>query len=407
MSSLPVKSRKPRKTSPLRPVGTTLMMLLLGGCSAPAPVIRPDEAQVKQFAGRGYQSDDHYGVSTTFVSWELNGPDESCEFALTLPARSGPLPVVLYLPGLGENRAAGESWRTAWASTGYAVLSIQPLTQDSQAWGSAKALAGDFAGLARDRYAGKAMAARVAALRQCLGEARRRQGKGEAPFDRLDLSKVAVAGYDLGAYTAMVLAGEPVRQAQVPALPVEVAAVIALSPHADFSGLPLSERYQQIQTPVLSITSPADTDPLNLVGSPSLRKAPFEYMPAGDKYLLSLGQVSHRLLAGGKAEEVTDTSRNGAAPVAGGNPPSGQGSRSGRGGRGGKGAADAAPEAAPGAASPASQLLLTQQAQAVAAVQSVSTAFLDAVFRQDGIAREWLAQDAKRWLRGVGELQRK
>jgi dienelactone hydrolase len=385
------------------------MMLLLGGCGAPVPVLKPDEAQVKQFAGRGYQSDEHYGVSTSFVNWELNGPDDTCEFALTLPARSGKLPVVLYLPGLGENRAAGESWRTAWASTGYAVISIQPLTQDSNAWRSPKALAGDFAGLARDRYAGKAMAARVAALQQCLSEVRRRQNSGEAPFDRLDLSKVAVAGYDLGAYTAMVLAGEPVRQAQVPALPIDVAAVIALSPYADFSGLPLSERYQQIRPPVLSITSPADTDPLNLVSSPSLRKAPYEYMPAGDKYLLSLGQVSHRVLSGEVSEPsaAAEQAERSAKSAGMGN---GSAGRSGRGGRS-KGAAGMAGEGVmpvrPDGQPANSQLLLTQQAQAVAAVQSVSSAFLDAVFRQDGIAREWLTQDAKRWLRGVGELQRK
>jgi len=43
----------------------------------------------------------------------------------------------------------------------------------------------------------------------------------------------------------------------------------------------------------------------------------------------------------------------------------------------------------------------------VAAVQAISTAFLDAVLKEDKIAREWLEKDATRWLQGKGELRRK
>ncbi len=41
------------------------------------------------------------------------------------------------------------------------------------------------------------------------------------------------------------------------------------------------------------------------------------------------------------------------------------------------------------------------------AVQDISTAFLDAYLKDDPLAREWLASDAKRWLGAAGELRRK
>ncbi|MDD5297934.1 MAG: hypothetical protein PHU46_13580 [Rhodocyclaceae bacterium] len=39
-----------------------------------------------------------------------------------------------------------------------------------------------------------------------------------------------------------------------------------------------------------------------------------------------------------------------------------------------------------------------------ARIQSLTTAWLDAVLKQDSVAREWLSQDARRWLDGAAEL---
>jgi hypothetical protein len=42
-----------------------------------------------------------------------------------------------------------------------------------------------------------------------------------------------------------------------------------------------------------------------------------------------------------------------------------------------------------------------------AAIQGVTTAFLDAYVKEDAIAREWLDRNASRWLRDRGEIKRK
>jgi hypothetical protein len=386
---------------------TTLAFVLLAGCATQHTAPTVDEAKVKQFAGQGYLTDDHYGVATTMVTWATGA--RMFDVEITVPTKPGPFPLVIYLPALGESPNAGQAWRSAWAAGGYAVISIQPLAGDASAWSSPRALAGDFPVLAHERYSGTVMAARIEALRAALLELILRHGRKEAPLDHIDLSHVAIAGYDLGAYTAMVIAGEKIQGAGAPILPIPISAVIALSPYSDFSGMPFGERYRAIRFPVFSITTDNDADPLGLVTSPSVRKAPFEYMPAGNKYLLTLFDLPHRTLAGGEAKQEPDEERReNRSPEngAGGDNNSQDGGRSnghrrGRGNMGGLGGPgrSASPDGMP--------LSPTTQAIGVTVIQGATTAFLDAYVKNDPIAREWLAKDAPRWIKDRGELKEK
>jgi hypothetical protein len=390
--------------------GAALSLALLAACSSSSPP-RPDDTEVRQFAGRGYLTDDHFSTSATLASWFAGGG--GCEVSLTVPVAPGPFPLVIYLPALGETREAGPAWRRAWAEGGYAVVAIQPLAEDAGAWASARARAGDFAALARERYAADAMTARLQALAGALGELKRRHDRGEAPLDRIDLSRVAVAGYDLGAYTAMVIAGESLRGPAVPKLPVPVSAVIALSPYADFSGAPFSERYSAIRPPVLSVTGASDGDPLASVSSPSVRRAPFRYMPPGDKFLLDLVSVTHRTLAGAteRPEFPAGSDAAESPDETGATPQSGRGGRrrdvGGQGGPGGDSGAGSEGRGRRVAGAAGTRAAATAQAIDAAAVQHVTLSFLDAYVKNDPVAREWLARDAPRWLKGRGEVARR
>lgn len=394
----------------LRRAGVTaLAWAVLAGCSSHSPP-KPDEAKIKQFVGQGYLTDDHFAISTTYATWTAG--NETYDVALTVPAKTGSFPLVIYLPALGEPRTAGEAWRTAWARGGYAVLSLQLLAEDEKAWSSTKARTGDFTSLARERYAAKAMAARLAALHGVWRELDRRRSQGEIPLKRIDLSRVAIAGYDLGAYTAMVVAGERLRNFTLPALPIPVRAVVALSPYADFSGAALSTRYQAIRGPVLSITSDDDWDSLGLVTAPSIRRAPFEYMPAGGKYLLAMSRLPHSAMGGGDIQEGGDEPQPAEKYESGSQRGSQGGGHGGHhlGEHGGHG--NASGEAGVGGqersgSSGRGTLSLTARAIGMAAIQGISTAFLDAYVKQDPIAQEWLDKDARRWLGDRGEIRKR
>jgi len=370
-----------------------LTFALLAGCAAPSPT-KPNEAEVKEFAQQGYFTDEQYSVTTTSASW--GDPKSSFEINLTVPTKPGPFPLIIYLPGLGETCSAGDFWRSAWAKGGYAVLSIQPLAEDARAWSSAEARSGDFSILARERYSGKVMAARINALQSALTELMLRHDRKEPPIDRVDASQVAVAGYDLGAYTAMVIAGESIGDSHPIALPMPVKAVIALSPYADFSGAPFVERYGGIHMAVLSITGQNDGDPLGIVAPPEVRKAPFEYMPSGGKYLLTLSGISHQTLAGGEikqqSEKTASKEEANLIPSQDSEPRGRRRSRS---------------KNPTGPRISGKQPSLTTQAIAVTSIQSVTTAFLDAYLKNDPIAREWLEKNAPQWIKNHGEIKNK
>ena len=386
---------------------TTIALSLLAGCAShPAQPPKPDEAKVKQFAGRGYLTDDRYNVATTFVTWTIG--EQKFDIAFTVPAKAGAFPLLIYLPALGEGRNAGGSLRTAWAQGGYAVMSVQPLADDANAWSSSYARTGDFSALAHERYSVRSVRARLDALRTVLVELAQHP-HNVAPLDHIDLTRVAIVGYDLGAYTAMIVAGESLRGMDKPVLPFPVRAIVALSPYSSFSGAAFADRYGNIAGPVLSVTSDIDSDPLGMVTSPSLRKAPFQYMPAGGKLLLTLSDLSHAAIGGGNANDAIEGGQHSHNPDSGNSSDSegGSGKRGGRHRGGGNGNNRMGDDGQEGMTAIGASLSPTSRAIGITAIQGVTTAFLDAYVKDDSFAQEWLDKDARRWLGGRGELQKK
>jgi hypothetical protein len=367
--------------------------MLLVACASKAPP-KPDEARVHAFAGTGYLKAERNAVATTLATWRIDG--RIVDIALSVPTRRGPFPLVVYLPALGESRSAGEVWRTTWSKAGYAVLSLQPLADDAEVWSSAQARAGDFSDIARERYSAAAMTSRVEALRYALGELIRRRNGTDELLDQVDLTRSAIAGYDLGAYVAMLVAGEKKRNVATPDLPLNVAAIIAVSPFADHADPASANRYGDIHVPVLSITGDADTDPLGLVSSASARRTPFELMPAGEKYLLDLANAGHRTLAGNalgaESSQDSDSRKSGHRQRKPAKDPDGND-------------ADWQGGIYLGGVDIDRRISPTEAAIAVTAVQGVTTAFLDACLKNDPRAREWLRKEASRWLIRVGELK--
>ena len=229
---------------------------------------------------------------------------------------------------------------------------------------------------------------------------------------RIDLSRIAIAGFDIGAFTSMLAAGEiPKGLDEAIPLPTAINAVVALSPFADFSGRTFNERYQSISGPVLSVTSVNDADPLGVVTSPSVRKAPFEYMNSHDGYLLWLTNATHALISGSAMVAGEDPGVATEEPRG-----DGQGARQGgsrrsgrRSGSNGAGSSNGA-KGDNGASNKMQENLSpspTEKAMNVTLIQGVTTAFLDAYLRHDSTALEWLRQDASRWVGDRGELRRK
>jgi dienelactone hydrolase len=196
---------------------------------------------------------------------------------------SGPLPVVVYLPGLGQGPETGQRWVAAWAQAGYAVLAVQPLEADAAAWRSELARTGEFRELGQLHYGEALRAERQAALRRLLAALQAQPVGGVS----LDWQRAAVAGYETGAQAALDLV--PDERGWQPR------AVIAISPP------PMAAA--EAVPPALLITGDTDGDALGLVTRPAERRRAFETLHPGAGWLLNLPGTSHAALAGTLAPE--------------------------------------------------------------------------------------------------------
>lgn len=382
-----------------------------------------------RFTERGYTAATAATAELHRDMW-LRG-DEEIVIELLVPQSGTRSPLVVYLPGLGEPAEAGATWRNAWAQAGYAVASVQT-GPGGTLWSSASGRNGDFAKVAREQFAAKFLATWIERVAFVLHGIIRRAKAGESFYARIDTDRIAVAGFDLGAQTALALAGEKhPGMTDMPAMP-GLRAVIALSPQAILARGGFAERFGDIRLPTLTITGTEDVDPYGIVDSPYTRQAPFNYMPPGDKYLLVIEDGTHQLMAGGNRPLAVAEDGNGPA----GDPPRGDGQRepsggTGRGGRGGPGGGRGGGMGGPGGGRGGSggpsgmeggpggmsggrpdgatfrrSAGIGLQRQTVI-VERVSIAFLDAVVKDDPVAREWLARDAVRWGDPLARLKMK
>jgi len=274
---------------------------------------------------------------------------------------SGPLPVVVYLPGIGQGGESGQRWATAWAQAGYAVLGLQPLEADAAAWRSQLARTGEFRALGELHYGDAMRAERLAALRRLVAAL---QASPAMAGVQLDWQHAAVAGYEIGAQTALDLGSDGWRPQ----------AVIAISPPPmDAPGA---------MPPALLITSDSDGDALGLVTRPAERRRAFDTLRPGAAWLLSLPGTSHAALAGTLAPEgwhAQDQHRGGDAMTGGGSGGGGRrggmGGGNGQGGPGSHGPAGGAPRGPrSGSATEAAQADLHE-------AMRLSVGFLDAQLR--------------------------
>lgn len=363
---------------------TLAFISALSACSNEPDKNVPPFVSMQEYLKTAYQPATHFKFEGWTAQWAWAG--NQVNTALLVPSGQRNVPVVLYLPGLGEDASAGELWRQSWADAGYAVLSVQATRDDHSLYSSTDAQAGAFRNMAMKAFGDKALNTRLEEVQQVLAEAQRRGQAGEAGFSALDTHRVVVAGYDLGAQTAAALAGE-----RAPGQPRSTAlrpmAAISLSPYvpggADF------QRYAQVDVPLLAVTGVGDEDPFSWIETPEQRQNLYTHL-SGSGYQLLLNDVTHAGLSGNffKAADGKHAPANRGESQERNKP--GGGHR--HGGKPGGGGGEVEPGFDPHQA---------------ATIATVSTAFLDATVKQSATAQQWLTQQAPGWLAEQGRLMHK
>lgn len=240
-----------------------LLSALLPGCAGPSAPPPWAETATRE-------------LNLTLAGFEAAGRHVTLTRSATA---AGPLPVVVYLPGIGQGSDTGQRWAAAWAQAGYAVLGVQPLEEDAAAWRSELARTGEFRALGELHYGDAMRRERQAALHRVLAALQAQPAWAGAT---LDWQRAAVAGYETGAQAVLDLATQ--------AGAWQPRALVAISqPPMDATAA---------TAPMLLVTSDNDGDALGLVKQPAERRRAFQTLPPGAAWLLVLPAASHAALAG-------------------------------------------------------------------------------------------------------------
>lgn len=436
----------PKSIQRLRFVCVALLVLSLGACSFFGASLPSSNEQVGKLAEAmekgGYAPVRGLEIDSSHDIW-MHGRTE-LEVAMTAPTAPGSYPLIIYLPSLGEDAKAGRLWRETWAKAGYAVFSMQPLMigQALKALGPALAEPGgpddgerlgpDEDGMAPPeetdggwfgekrrrpsrtarnsemRYLGHEyfgadnLKNRMEQLFWAYQQLKIRAGLRQPLFASADFSRVILAGYDLGAQTVTAVLGENFEAALPSSAELKPMAAMVLSPSVNLATGNVRSRFQKLNLPMLIVTGTEDNDPY-AIGSGTVRTAVWEYAPAGGKYLLLLNNAGHRLLAGAEMGGRFGWQEQDGF---GGSPGGGLGGSGRPGGMGGRGMDGGGPPGGMMIGGPGGERRNPDLGyKHVAAIFSASTAFLDAVVKNDEFARFWLDDKASNWLGKAGSLR--
>ena len=397
------------------------------------------ESQQNRYATQmdqaGYLRDNQAGFERIEQIWQYD--QQSIDVQVLMPTASTLCPVVIYLPGLGEKADAGRVWREAWVKAGYAVLSFQSLAiaqalqeveskyprrrdlddEDDESilkdvgegeglfsgtpFGetkqrpSASGRDSELRYLGHQYFAAEALQTRLYQLRWFVSQLKNAGATGA--LARLDLSKIILAGYDLGAQTVAAAVGEQQEGLKDTAVGFKPIAAIMLSPSVNLAKGHVNSRFQAINLPLLVISGADDKDPY-AISSGSTRQLVWQYAAPGNKYLLSLDRAKHRLFSGwdfgGRASSRLPD-HAGFNDEASYTP----GSRRRMSGT------DFYPGETSGFFGKHKAGFQDLGYKNVAAIASVSAAFMDLQAKNDEFARFWLAEKANHWLRPVADLK--
>ncbi|TBV00807.1 alpha/beta hydrolase, partial [Stutzerimonas kirkiae] len=278
--------------------------MLLSGCAGRGEPPRVDPAeQVRAHLASAYQPERH-AIQSWQATWRIGEQSVAVEWLAPLNEQGRALPLVIYLPGLGEPASAGETWRNAWAEAGYAVLSVQAAGDDRSLLSSPLALAGNFRELARRSFSEQALAERVSLLAATLEQVRLRAAGGDGLFAAIDWQRVALAGFDLGTQTAAAWLSS--------AYPLRPVAAILLSPYV--APEQDTRTFASISVPLLAMTGPQDEDPFNWVASFRQRQKLWAAVPVAGGYQLTLASATHKTLSGSGVLQAPTELDEGTAP---------------------------------------------------------------------------------------------
>jgi predicted dienelactone hydrolase len=218
------------------------------------------------------------------------------------------MPVVLFSHGLGGSRNGSDYLMRHWVARGYVTVFLQHPGSDEAVWRNVPparrrealteaASVGNYIARMQD----------VAAVLDAL-EAWEASRDRDLPGERLDLTRIGMAGHSFGALTTQAVAGQAIPAALPGTWPdPRIRAALLMSPTAP-AAMPAQKAFASVAIPWLIMTGTHDASPINATTAQD-RLAVFAALPPGSKYELVLDGAEHSVF-GERALPVDRLPRN-------------------------------------------------------------------------------------------------
>jgi predicted dienelactone hydrolase len=212
------------------------------------------------------------------------------------------LPLIVFSHGFGADRTAFEVIARHWAEHGYVV--VLPSHLDGFGKSAGKSLPQQPGAASKPLAAKRSLVelisdpakteARVQDVLFIMENSEQISAKIPALAGRLDTKRIGVSGHSFGAYTASLLGGVTVDMGGQKARSFRDARVRCILPISaqgtGQQGLTESS-WSQLKIPMMTITGSRDQGAGGQ--GPDWKKLPFNYSPAGDKYLVYIEGANH------------------------------------------------------------------------------------------------------------------
>ncbi|MBQ1455539.1 MAG: hypothetical protein IIZ25_06820 [Thermoguttaceae bacterium] len=236
-----------------------------------------------------------FSYSISHLTW--TSPDESIRVTVRLftPDGAADCPVVIFSHGLGSSPEQFDYLASAWAQQGIVTVMLHHPDSDKSQWIGRLRPVAELKGIYQRVWSGRdrALLMRFAIDRLC-----EMAGQEGTVGEQIDTSRIGVAGNDLGALAAMLLAGQLPPDNGVSLADPRVTAVAAFSPTVFCAPDRGAVVYGGIDVPFISF---AGTEDNGIVGDTkaSERRIPFDSIQQDVcRYHVTLLGGDHMVYAG-------------------------------------------------------------------------------------------------------------
>jgi predicted dienelactone hydrolase len=262
-----------------------------GKCPTAHPVGVEKPPPANPITARYERSQPATGVEIFAVSLVDASRNRPVPIRAYLPATTAQVPLVLFSHGLGSSRDGYKYLGTAWAQAGYAVIHVDHADSDASL---------SLLTLYKASYAPEVWKSRPRDISFVIDALERHDPLLERVWSRADLTHIGVGGHSLGAQTALNIAGVLMSfkdgEQRVNMADKRVKAVVDLSPPF-MPASPDPSFFAPVKIPLLHMAGTADENPAfdTLLCH---KRVPFDWISGPPQYLVWLDGAIHRSFAG-------------------------------------------------------------------------------------------------------------